>query len=70
VELFKIFVSTGRHGSQGNFDEASKGTLQNNFETENRDEIIQKIVLQGEIKPTKGEIVSVREPSTVRGNPT
>lgn len=66
VELFKVFISSDHHGSQGNFDEASKATLQNNFGTENRDDIIKKIVMEGEIIPTKGEIVSDREPSNRR----
>lgn len=68
VEVFKIFVSTGRHGSQGTFDEASNATLQNNFGSEDRDEIIKKIVQEGEIKSTFGDVVKTREPGNVRGN--
>ena len=63
VESFEIFV-TNKHGSQGVLDRASKGQLENEFETYCRnlspangrtrvEEAIDKILREGKVEQTK-----------------
>ena len=47
VGLFKVFV-THKHGAQGEFDEASKGQLEDEFGTKVDDEVIKVILEKGE----------------------
>lgn len=57
VQLFKVFV-TMKQGSQGVFHEASDSQLENAFSTKNEDEIIKKILKEGEAhvgKTLKGD---------------
>jgi len=52
VSGFKIFV-THKHGAQGMLDSASKATLDNEFGTTNEDEVLIKILEQGQIQETE-----------------
>ncbi len=47
VNSFKIMV-THKHGAQGQMDTASKASLENEFGTKNEDEVIIKILEQGQ----------------------
>lgn len=47
VNSFKIML-THKHGAQGQMDEASKSTLENEFGTSNEDEVIKKILEDGQ----------------------
>ncbi|KIW11269.1 hypothetical protein PV08_10569 [Exophiala spinifera] len=47
VNSFKIMV-THKHGAQGQLDGASKASLENEFGTSNEDEVIKKILEQGQ----------------------
>lgn len=47
VNSFKIML-THKHGAQGQMDGASKASLENEFGTSNEDEVIKKILLQGQ----------------------
>ncbi len=47
VNAFKIMV-THKHGAQGQLDEASKASLENEFGTHNEDEVIKKILMGGQ----------------------
>lgn len=56
VQLFKVF-STMKQGSQGVYHEASHSQLDNAFGTHDEDEVIKKILKEGEIqvKTIKGD---------------
>lgn len=58
VDAFQIMV-THKHGAQGQFDVASKASLENEFGTSNEDEIIKKILEEGQV-----QTVPVRNPAT------
>ena len=47
VNSFKIML-THKHGAQGQMDGASKASLENEFGTSNEDEVIKKILLEGQ----------------------
>jgi len=47
VNSFKIML-THKHGAQGQMDGASKSSLENEFGTSNEDEVIKKILEQGQ----------------------
>ncbi|EXJ92674.1 hypothetical protein A1O3_01226 [Capronia epimyces CBS 606.96] len=47
VDAFQIMV-THKHGAQGQLDSASKASLENEFGTHNEDEIIKKILEEGQ----------------------
>jgi len=47
VNSFKILV-THKHGAQGQMDTASKASLENEFGTSNEDEVIKKILEEGQ----------------------
>ncbi|KIW31129.1 hypothetical protein, variant 2 [Cladophialophora immunda] len=47
VNSFKIMV-THKHGAQGQMDGASKASLENEFGTSNEDEVIKKILTEGQ----------------------
>ncbi|ETI19754.1 hypothetical protein G647_08767 [Cladophialophora carrionii CBS 160.54] len=47
VNSFKIML-THKHGAQGQLDEASKASLENEFGTSNEDEVIKKILTDGQ----------------------
>ena len=49
VDSFKILLSH-KHGAQGELDTASKATLENEFGTTNEDEIVKKILEEGQIQ--------------------
>jgi ribosome maturation protein Sdo1 len=46
VNSFKIML-THKHGAQGQLDGASKASLENEFGTSNEDEVIKKILMEG-----------------------
>ncbi|KAI0013471.1 shwachman-Bodian-diamond syndrome protein [Xylariaceae sp. FL0662B] len=48
VSTFKVFV-THRQGNQGQYDGASKATLENEFGTHVDDEVIKKILEEGSV---------------------
>jgi len=52
VSGFKIFV-THKHGAQGVLDEASKSTMENEFDTSNEDEVLKKILQEGTVQETE-----------------
>lgn len=54
VSTFKIFV-THKHGAQGNLDEASKATLENEFGTTVNEKVMEQIIEKGSIQ--EGESV-------------
>lgn len=60
VDSFKILV-THKQGAQGQLDEASKASLENEFDTKNEDEVIKKILTEGH--PQTSEVWSTRSPS-------
>lgn len=47
VNSFKIML-THKHGAQGQLDGASKSALENEFGTSNEDEVIKKILMDGQ----------------------
>jgi ribosome maturation protein Sdo1 len=47
VNSFKIML-THKHGAQGQLDGASKASLENEFGTSNEDEVIKKILMDGQ----------------------
>ncbi|KIW70136.1 hypothetical protein, variant [Phialophora macrospora] len=47
VNSFKIML-THKHGAQGQLDSASKASLENEFGTSNEDEVIKKILMEGQ----------------------
>ncbi|PHH71431.1 hypothetical protein CDD80_5288 [Ophiocordyceps camponoti-rufipedis] len=49
MSSFKIFL-THKHGAQGTYDAASKSTLASEFDTENEDEVITKILDNGSVQ--------------------
>ncbi|KEF56931.1 uncharacterized protein A1O9_07121 [Exophiala aquamarina CBS 119918] len=49
VDSFKILVSH-KHGAQGELDTASKSSLENEFGTSNEDDIVKKILEEGQIQ--------------------
>ena len=49
VNSFKIML-THKHGAQGQLDEASKASLENEFQTSNEDEVIKKILMDGQVQ--------------------
>jgi ribosome maturation protein Sdo1 len=46
VNSFKVML-THKHGAQGQLDGASKASMENEFGTSNEDEVIKKILLEG-----------------------
>uniref|UniRef100_A0A060SXD0 ARAD1A08404p n=1 Tax=Blastobotrys adeninivorans TaxID=409370 RepID=A0A060SXD0_BLAAD len=55
--LYKVFA-THRHGSQGVLDEAPKGQLQSDFGTTNVDDVVAKILREGESQPVNPKFVN------------
>jgi len=53
ISSFKIFI-THKHGAQGQFDGASKATLENEFGTSNDEEAIKQILEKGTLQETEG----------------
>ncbi|CAN3373492.1 hypothetical protein DIURU_003048 [Diutina rugosa] len=51
VGIYKVFVS--QRGTEASDDEASKQDLENEFGTSNRDEVIKKILTEGEFNTLK-----------------
>lgn len=49
VDSFKILVSH-KHGAQGELDTASKSSLENEFGTANEDDIVKKILEEGQLQ--------------------
>lgn len=49
VDSFKVLVSH-KHGAQGELDTASKATLENEFGTSNEDEVVKKILQEGQLQ--------------------
>ncbi|PFH62540.1 hypothetical protein XA68_13122 [Ophiocordyceps unilateralis] len=49
VSSFKIFL-THRQGAQGTYDAAPRSTLASEFDTENEDEVITKILENGSVQ--------------------
>jgi len=49
VNSFKIML-THKHGAQGQLDGASKASLENEFGTSNEDEVIKKILMDGQVQ--------------------
>jgi len=49
VNSFKIML-THKHGAQGQLDEASNASLENEFGTKNEDEVIKKILTDGQVQ--------------------
>jgi len=49
VDSFKILVSH-KHGAQGELDTASKSSLENEFGTTNEDDIVKKILQEGQLQ--------------------
>lgn len=47
------FDTTTSHGTQGILNTASKGTLENEFNTANEDEILKQILQKGELQTTQ-----------------
>ncbi|KAI1166892.1 shwachman-Bodian-diamond syndrome protein [Nemania serpens] len=52
VSTFKIFV-TGKQGNQGQLSDAAKLTLASEFDTENEDDVIKRILEKGNIQETQ-----------------
>jgi ribosome maturation protein Sdo1 len=52
VNSFKIMV-THKHGAQGQLDEASNASLENEFGTKKEDEVIIKILEQGQLQTSE-----------------
>ncbi|KAI0383921.1 shwachman-Bodian-diamond syndrome protein [Hypomontagnella monticulosa] len=52
ISAFKIFV-THKQGAQGQMDDASKSTLENEFGTSNEDDVIKKILESGSIQESE-----------------
>lgn len=53
---FRIRMLThgnGRHGAQGQYDTASKGTLENEFGTKNEEDCIKAILEKGNLQDTE-----------------
>ncbi|CAN6672490.1 restriction of telomere capping protein 3 [Trichomonascus vanleenenianus] len=63
VDLYKVFV-THRHGSQGVYDQAPNGALLNEFGTKNEDEVIRKILLDGEVQG--GHLIGSRDQGNIK----
>lgn len=55
VDSFKILVSH-KHGAQGELDTASKSSLENEFGTTNEDDIVKKILEEGQIQTSNVSI--------------
>lgn len=55
-----------RHGAQGTYDEASNGLKESDFGTKNDDEVIEKILLGGELQESKVSSLSRHVPSSSR----
>jgi ribosome maturation protein Sdo1 len=56
VNSFKIMV-THKHGAQGQMDGASKSSLENEFGTSNEDEVIKKILMEGQAQTVEVRFV-------------
>ena len=52
VSAFKIFI-THKQGNQGQFDGASKSTLENEFGTSNEDDVIKIILEKGTVQESQ-----------------
>jgi ribosome maturation protein Sdo1 len=52
VSSFDVFV-TGKQGVQGQMNRASKSSLENQFDTSKDDDVVKKILEQGEIQEVK-----------------
>ncbi|KAI1433738.1 shwachman-Bodian-diamond syndrome protein [Xylaria sp. CBS 124048] len=52
VSTFKVFV-TGKQGTQGQLADASRMVLAAEFDTEDEDEVIKKILLKGNVQETQ-----------------
>ncbi|RVX68228.1 hypothetical protein B0A52_08737 [Exophiala mesophila] len=60
VDSFKVLVSH-KHGAQGELDTASKATLENEFGTSNEDEVVKKILEEGQLQTsTQSQRTGVR----------
>lgn len=58
---FRIRMLThgnGRHGAQGQYDTASKGTLENEFGTKNEEDCIKAILEKGNLQDTEVGILN------------
>jgi len=72
VNSFKVML-THKHGAQGQMDEASKSTLENEFGTSNEDEVLKKILEQGQAQSVQsGEKYGTRNETQGprQGHPT
>ncbi|KIV97048.1 hypothetical protein, variant [Exophiala mesophila] len=72
VDSFKVLVSH-KHGAQGELDTASKATLENEFGTSNEDEVVKKILEEGQVQTsTQSQRTGVRNESMGprQGHPT
>lgn len=58
-----------RHGAQGQFDGASKSTLENEFDTTNEDDIIKMILEKGAVQESEVCISSFLNPSFTKHSP-
>ncbi|KAM0252560.1 hypothetical protein ACHAQJ_007643 [Trichoderma viride] len=52
ISTFKVFL-THRQGNQGTYDSASKMELAAEFDTDDTDEVIQRILQQGSMQPVE-----------------
>ncbi|KAI1839948.1 hypothetical protein JX266_013850, partial [Neoarthrinium moseri] len=52
ISAFKVFV-THKQGTQGQYDTASKSTLENEFGTDNDEEVIKQILNKGNLQESE-----------------
>jgi hypothetical protein len=49
----ELMYGNGRHGAQGQYDSASQGTLENEFDTKNEEDCIKIILEKGNLQDTE-----------------